>query len=121
MTALLLDQGLPRRAVLLLRDAGHDVVHVGTLGMATATDHAIAELAVAQGRAVVTLDSDFAKLLAASRASRPSVIHLRMQHLDVPALGALLLRILPEVSAELETGCIVAVTQRGLRIRPLPL
>ena len=118
---LVLDQGLPRGAVRGLCEAGHDAVHVGELGMSRSTDTSISALAAEQGRVVVTLDSDFAKLLAVSRASGPSVIHLRLQHLDVAATGALLLRVLPEVEQDLESGAVVSVSKRGVRVRPLPL
>ena len=43
----LLDQGLPRSAVRHLADVGLASDHVGTLGLATATDEAI----LAEGRA----------------------------------------------------------------------
>jgi len=44
---LLLDQGLPRSAALLLRAAGLDADHVGERGYATAADSAILALAAA--------------------------------------------------------------------------
>ena len=37
---LVLDQGLPRSACAILRDLGHEVVHVGDIGMAQAIDMA---------------------------------------------------------------------------------
>ncbi len=42
---LLLDQGLPRSAASLLRDAGIDTIHTGEIGFATAEDTAILERA----------------------------------------------------------------------------
>ncbi|MFO7631905.1 MAG: DUF5615 family PIN-like protein [Caldilinea sp.] len=38
---LLLDQGLPRSAAALLRDAGIDAIHTGEIGYATAEDAVI--------------------------------------------------------------------------------
>lgn len=38
---LLLDQRLPRSAAELLRQAGHDVVHAGERGLASASDEEI--------------------------------------------------------------------------------
>jgi len=35
---LLLDQGLPRSACARLREFGHEVVHVGDVGMSRASD-----------------------------------------------------------------------------------
>jgi predicted nuclease of predicted toxin-antitoxin system len=65
---LLLDQGIPRSAALLLRETGVDAVHTGEIGYATAEDAAIIERARQEERVVVTLDADFHTLLALSGA-----------------------------------------------------
>jgi len=121
VTSLVLDQGLPRRAAAILRQAGYDCVHVGELGMAAASDEEIADHAMDRGATVATLDSDFAAILARRSAMKPSIIHVRLQHLHVQAAADLLLRVLPQVADDLEAGAIVAVTPRGLRVRRLPL
>src|SRR5687768_9912917 len=71
---LLLDQGLPRAAAALLRQAGIDTVHVGEIGYAAATDASILEHGRNEERVVVTLDADFHALLARTGAPSPSVI-----------------------------------------------
>jgi len=38
---VLLDQGKPRSAAALLRNAGHDVIHTAEIGMAEAEDEEI--------------------------------------------------------------------------------
>ena len=86
MTPLLLDMGLPRRTAGDLRDAGWDAVHVAEVGKASATDAELIALARAERRAVVTLDSDFARLLATSRATTPSLLHLRLDPQQKPLL-----------------------------------
>ncbi len=58
MIKLLLDQGLPRSAAALLRDAGWDVQHVSERGLSQASDAHIMELARQEARAEVTLDVD---------------------------------------------------------------
>jgi len=55
----LLDQGLPRSAAGQLRLAGHDALHVGDIGLASAADSAILQRAAAEERIVATLDADF--------------------------------------------------------------
>lgn len=69
---LLLDQGLPRSAAALLRATGIDTVHTGEIGLATADDEAIIQVARQQERVIITLDADFHALLALSRADKPS-------------------------------------------------
>jgi predicted nuclease of predicted toxin-antitoxin system len=48
----LVDQNLSRKVAAELRAAGHDVAHTSEVGLSTASDHAIAELAVAEARVV---------------------------------------------------------------------
>ena len=69
---LLLDQGLPRLAASLLREAGIDAVHTGEIGYATAEDSDILIYARQEMRVIATLDSDFHALLARSNASSPT-------------------------------------------------
>ena len=59
---LLLDQGLPRSAASLLRAADIDTVHTGEIGLATADDESIIQVARQQERVVITLDADFHSL-----------------------------------------------------------
>lgn len=76
---LLLDQGLPRSAVLHLHNAGIEAIHVGDRGLATASDSRILDIGRQEKMVVVTLDADFHALLALSGATEPSVIRLRIE------------------------------------------
>ena len=51
---LLLDQGLPRSAAILLRESNIDAVHVGEIAMSEAEDIAIITRAAQDNRIVVT-------------------------------------------------------------------
>ncbi len=84
---LLLDQGLPRSAAALLRDAGIDTIHLGEIEMSAAEDAEIIQRAREEGRVVVTLDADFHTLLALDEATSPSVIRIRIERLRAPALS----------------------------------
>lgn len=121
MISLLLDQGLPRRCAADLRGLGWDVEHVGDLGRSRATDEEILDLATEEGRAVVTLDSDFAKILARRHAAGPPVVHIRIERLDRAAATELLVRVLPRIEEELALGAIASVTIGEVRLRRLPL
>ncbi len=118
---LLLDQGLPRSAVQRLAAAEIESVHVGSVGLATASDADILEYARREDLVVVTLDADFHALIALSGASAPSVVRIRIEGLDGPALAELLERVVGDVGTQLEKGALVSVTPHRVRLRRLPL
>jgi len=49
--------GVSMRTVLVLRDAGHDTVHLRDLNMIQLPDPKIVELAAAQNRVVLTVEA----------------------------------------------------------------
>lgn len=118
---LLLDQGLPRSALLHLHNKGIDAVHVGDRGLATATDSRILDLGRAEAMVVVTLDADFHAILALSGATGPSVIRIRIEGLRGEDLARVLVNVLQVCSDELLKGAMVSVTENGVRIRRLPV
>jgi predicted nuclease of predicted toxin-antitoxin system len=118
---LLLDQGLPRSAAGLLCQAGLDTVHTGEIGLATAGDEQILDLARDSGRVVVTLDADFHTLLALSGATSPSVIRIRIEGLDAGRLADLVNTTVRKCRAQLEAGTLVLVQRGRLRLRGLPV
>lgn len=61
MRGLLVDEMFPASVAALLREEGHDVVHVGEVGLGATDDALIAATARAEGRGVVTENvADFA-------------------------------------------------------------
>jgi predicted nuclease of predicted toxin-antitoxin system len=118
---LLLDQGLPRSTVRFLASFGVAAEHVGSRGLAQATDGAILAEAVLRGEVVVTLDADFHQILAASGATKPSVVRIRIEGLKGDQLAALLTQVIDAASAELTAGAVVSVTETHVRVRRLPI
>jgi predicted nuclease of predicted toxin-antitoxin system len=121
MKRVLLDQGLPQSASSLLRAAGWDATHVRELSMQEAADTSILEHALRDSRVIVTLDRDFPQILALTSASRPSVILIRRQHVRAPELLALLQSAWVENEPALERGCVLIISSRSVRLRPLPI
>ncbi len=118
----LLDQNLPPSLVDLLSDVGHDVVHVQSLGMHAASDSEIVQVAVDTDRIILSADTDFGDLLAASNASQPSILLLRRQdRRRAIELAALILANLDDVSEDLAVGAIVVLGQQRIRVRRLPI
>jgi predicted nuclease of predicted toxin-antitoxin system len=79
-------------------------------------------LAAAQGRVIVSADTDFGALLAHRRASEPSVVLVR-ELVEVPPrdLVDVIVRHLDVLEAHLAAGAIAAFTASGVRVRGLPI
>lgn len=118
---LLLDQGLPRSTVPLLGKNGIEALHVGEVGLASASDAKILEFGLLEHRVLVTLDADFHALLALSGAREPSVIRIRIEGLRAEDHARLLTQVLSACRADLVRGSMVTVTEQGIRVRQLPL
>jgi predicted nuclease of predicted toxin-antitoxin system len=118
---LLLDQGLPRSAAELLRQAGRDAVHTGEIGLATADDSVILQEARNSQRVVVTLDADFHTLLALSGAASPSVVRIRIEGLRGAEVAKLIEDVIGNAHDDLLAGAVVTVQQARIRVRKLPI
>lgn len=119
---LLLDANLSPRIIDLIAEAGHDVVHVESLGLLSADDVTILQRCVTDERILVTADTDFSMMLALSGASGPSVVLLRGVTEQFPEDHAdLLLANLPSLADDLERGAIATITPTRVRVRDLPI
>lgn len=74
---LLIDANLSHRVAELLREAGHDAVHVREIGLRHASDDEILDAATAGEHLIISEDTDFGALLAHRQASGPSLVLLR--------------------------------------------
>jgi predicted nuclease of predicted toxin-antitoxin system len=119
---LLVDNALSPALANLLRNAGHEAVHVREVGLHRARDEEIFERAVAEDFILVSADTDFATLLATRSTSKPSLILFRGGGSRRPdASAALMLANLGQLAEALAAGCIVTFEPARLRVRPLPI
>jgi predicted nuclease of predicted toxin-antitoxin system len=118
---LLLDMGLSPRTAEHLRGLGHDADHLGKRGLPKLADEEIMRLAESEGRAVVTFDLDFSRILAVQRLTQPSVILFRLEQFTTDGINALLTPILKKYAAQLESGVIIVVDPHRIRVRKLPI
>ena len=82
----LLDVNVGSRIARALVEAGHDVVRMA-LTNATAEDPDILEMAVNDGRILITYDRDFSELVFARGAEPPpAIIYLRYRSRDIDAV-----------------------------------
>lgn len=119
---LLLDANLSPEVARRLREVGYEAIHVADLGLLSAPDPEIMRAAAQEERVLLTADSDFGALLALSSLAAPSVVLLRSaDHMRPAEQAELFAANLPLVTEELETGAIVSLTRKRLRIRELPI
>ncbi len=119
---LLVDANLSPALIEGLAEAGFEALHVGDVGLLTASDAAIIEYARAHDLVLVTVDSDFAAMLAITGTEQPSVVQLRdVGELAPPAHLALLVANLGTVVGDLEAGAIVSLSPTRLAVRRLPI
>jgi predicted nuclease of predicted toxin-antitoxin system len=93
------------------------------VGLLTASDRSILDYAAANGLVIVSADTDFGELLAASRgATRPSVVLLRSaDRLTSDEQAALLAANLAAIADDLESGAVATIARGRMRIRSLPI
>jgi predicted nuclease of predicted toxin-antitoxin system len=118
---IVLDQGIPATAAPMLREGNWDAIHVREIGMQYAADIEILDYAAREYRVVITLDRDFPQILALTGSSVPSVVLIRQQGLRAADIAHLLATIWVEYESDLDSGCVVKATPRGIRSRRLPL
>lgn len=119
----LVDANLSPRVALLLSGEGFESIHVGDVGLLTATNQAILDYAAANGQVIVSADSDFGELLAVWRGTvRPSVVLLRSADRFTPdQQAAILAANLAAMADELKTGALASIARGRIRIRSLPI
>ncbi len=96
-------------------------MHARQWGLATASDEAILQFALAYHRVNCTIDADFHTLLAVTGASGPSVVRIRREGMRGAEVASLLFRVWSEVAASIEQGAVVTVTEKAIRLRRLPI
>ncbi|MBW4535754.1 MAG: DUF5615 family PIN-like protein [Pleurocapsa minor HA4230-MV1] len=104
-----------------MRELGHDVFHLRDRGLQKLPDDKILALAQVEQRIILTIDLDFAQLLAVSKQSLPSVILFRLGNENYNEINQRLIEVLKNCQQELETGAIVSVNNETFRVKKLPI
>ena len=117
----LIDNALSPQLADGLVAAGYDAVHVRELGLAAAEDELIFDVAQNEDRVIVSADTDFGALLAEYQGTKPSFILFRRVADEPKQQLAILLANLDAILDPLESGSIVVIEQRRIRVRPLPI
>jgi predicted nuclease of predicted toxin-antitoxin system len=118
---ILVDLNLAPAWVGFLREQGIEARHWSEVGDLRAPDAEIMQWSRDHGCVVFTHDLDYSALLAATRASGPSVLQVRTQDVLPAAIGELVVRVLGEHADALAKGAILTVDLLGARVRSLPI
>jgi predicted nuclease of predicted toxin-antitoxin system len=118
----LIDNAMSPVVAGLLKQAGHDAVHVRDYGLQTAADDTILARAKDENRILVSSDTDFGTLLVLSGEELPSVIIFRRSATRRPdRQAAVLLANLPIIEEPLREGAVVVIEDTRIGVRQLPM
>jgi predicted nuclease of predicted toxin-antitoxin system len=108
----LIDNNLSPAVAAGLAAAGHDAAHVRNDGLAAAVDEVVLDRARTENRVLISADTDFGALLAASGVADPSVVFVRrIAGRRAADMVAIILANLDTVAAH--DGDAVVVGRRG--------
>jgi predicted nuclease of predicted toxin-antitoxin system len=117
----LVDMGISPKSVFYLRQLQHEAVHLHELGLDRLSDVDILMKAYRESFVILTHDLDFGDLLAASALELPSVVIFRLQNMSSSNVNLHLDKILAKHILDLESGAILSVSEKDVRVRRLPL
>ncbi|MFM9995859.1 MAG: DUF5615 family PIN-like protein [Phycisphaerales bacterium] len=117
----LVDMNLAPDWCPFLAGLGHDAVHWSTVGRGSEPDRELFDFARKEGRVVLSHDLDFSAILAATGATGPSVVQVRVHAPTVAAIGNHVARAVSRYERELALGAVMSLDFRSARVRLLPL
>lgn len=112
----LLDQDVYFLTARFLKSAGHNVVLVSEIGLATAQDEEILSKAQKEKRILITRDRDYGNLVFVQRKGS-GVIYLRILPTTVNAVHHQLNKVIENYSQGGLEGAFVVVEANGYRFR----
>lgn len=118
---ILIDMNLSPEWVGVLEAAGWQAMHWSSIGKASAPDEEIFQYAKKHEFVIFTHDLDFGSILAATNASYPSVIQVRVQDVTPQYLSSLVISALYQFKDQLYAGALITIDEKKSRVRILPL
>ncbi|WP_434045996.1 MULTISPECIES: DUF5615 family PIN-like protein [Sorangium] len=111
------DENLPEEVAELFRQAGHDASTVLMQGLGGHPDPDIARVCAAEGRALLTLDVDFANVRRYAPSSYQGLIVMRLSRQDKPHVLAVVRRLLVLLEREQVERRLWIVEEERVRVR----
>ena len=117
----LIDMPVTPLAVAFLAERGNQAVHASLVGLGTASDSKILEVARAEGSIVITADLDYPRLLAAHQSQGPGLILFRGGSYSDAEMLSLLGRVLNQSDEESLVNSVTVVDRNRIRRRRMPV
>ncbi|WP_437757647.1 DUF5615 family PIN-like protein [Sorangium sp. So ce1389] len=114
---LKIDENLPEDVAELMRQAGHDVSTVLVQGLGGRPDPDIARVCAEEGRALLTLDVDFANVRRYPPSIYEGLIVMRLARQDKPHVLAVVRRLLALLEREQVERRLWIVEEERVRVR----
>lgn len=111
------DENFPLDAVELLRAAGHDATTVFDQSLSGNPDGRIASICRQEGRALITLDTDFSDIRTYRPVDYPGLLVLRLPRQSVPEVVRLMQRLLKALKTNDCAGQLWIVERERIRVR----
>lgn len=111
------DENLPCETSRILQRAGHDAVSVLDQRLGGHPDSDIAAICKAESRVLVTLDTDFANILAYPPGSFPGIVVIRTEDQAKPVVLALVDQLVSALKSESLNGELWIVESHRIRMR----
>jgi len=111
------DENLPIEVAVVLRNAGFLADTVWDEGLSGASDHDIALVCRQEGRALITLDLDFADIRTYPPEEYAGIIVLRLRQQDKISVLAVMQPLISLLQRESVRGHLWIVDEKRVRIR----
>ena len=112
-----IDENLPIEVSRLLGQAGHDAATVVAQALSGSPDPDIASVCQSEGRALITLDTDFADIRFYPPAEYPGLIVLRLRSQAKPHVLEIVDHLTRLLQREVVAGRLWIVEEERVRIR----
>jgi len=111
------DEDLPRAALTIVVNYGHDAVSVLTQGMGGWKDPALGRAIQAEERFLITADKGFADIRFCPPGTHAGILLLRPDQSGIKSLVELLQCVLMTCNLESLAGSVAVATPQGIRVR----
>ena len=112
-----LDENLPLDLAEVLRSAGHDAVTVVEQNLGGTSDSNLFDVCKFEGRALLTLDTDFADIRTYPPGTHHGIVVFRLARLDKRSVLGVVIRLLTAFGEEQIGANLWVVSENRIRVR----